>query len=88
MGTEQTTGALTPLAVIAAHPMGGLGGVRPSGQPNSWPNQHTYLGVGIDDTNTGLTHMGAREYDQNTGRFVSADPVFDIADPLQMNGYA
>ncbi|WP_370743270.1 RHS repeat-associated core domain-containing protein [Streptomyces sp. LUP47B] len=42
----------------------------------------------MDDTNTGLTHMGAREYDQNTGRFVSADPVFDIADPLQMNGYA
>lgn len=57
-------------------------------KPSSWPNQHTYLGVGIDDTNTGLTHLGAREYDQNTGRFVSADPVFDIADPLQMNGYA
>ncbi|MFD9510614.1 RHS repeat-associated core domain-containing protein [Streptomyces mirabilis] len=57
-------------------------------KPSSWPNQHTYLGVGIDDTNTGLTHLGAREYDQNTGRFVSADPVFDVADPLQMNGYA
>ncbi|MFI8075413.1 RHS repeat domain-containing protein [Streptomyces sp. NPDC086033] len=57
-------------------------------KPSSWPNQHTYLGVGIDDTNTGLTHLGAREYDQNTGRFISADPVFDIADPLQMNGYA
>ncbi|MFF7474811.1 RHS repeat-associated core domain-containing protein [Streptomyces sp. NPDC008092] len=57
-------------------------------KPSSWPDRHTYLGVGIDDTNTGLTHLGAREYDQNTGRFISADPVLDIADPLQMNGYA
>ncbi|MGW2569418.1 RHS repeat-associated core domain-containing protein [Streptomyces sp. NPDC001537] len=57
-------------------------------KPSNWPNQHGYLGVGIDDANTGLTHMGAREYDQTTGRFISADPVFNIADPLQMNGYA
>ncbi|MEH0419490.1 ricin-type beta-trefoil lectin domain protein [Streptomyces sp. B21-083] len=54
----------------------------------AWPNRHTYLGVGIDDAaTTGLTHIGAREYDQAIGRFVSADPVMDIADPLQMNGY-
>lgn len=51
------------------------------------PNQVQYLGVGIDDTATGLTHIGAREYDQNTGRFLSADPLIDFADPLQMNGY-
>ncbi|MCF3131961.1 RHS repeat domain-containing protein [Streptomyces olivochromogenes] len=57
-------------------------------KPSTWPNQHSYLGVGIDDTNTGLTHLGAREYDQSTGRFISADPVIDITDPLQMNGYA
>jgi len=54
----------------------------------SWPNRRSYLGTGIDDTaTTGLTHLGAREYDQSTGRFISADPVVDIADPLQMNGY-
>ncbi|NEA64611.1 ricin-type beta-trefoil lectin domain protein [Streptomyces sp. SID12488] len=54
----------------------------------AWPNRRTYLGVGIDDAaTTGLTHIGAREYDQSTGRFVSADPIVDIADPLQMNGY-
>ncbi|MFE7069162.1 polymorphic toxin-type HINT domain-containing protein [Streptomyces sp. NPDC057620] len=46
------------------------------------------LGVGIDDEATGLTHIGAREYDQSTGRFLSADPIIDVADPLQMNGYA
>jgi RHS repeat-associated protein len=46
------------------------------------------LGVGIDDTATGLTHIGAREYDHTSGRFLSADPIIDIAYPLQMNGYA
>ncbi|MYZ38145.1 MULTISPECIES: RHS repeat-associated core domain-containing protein, partial [unclassified Streptomyces] len=57
-------------------------------KPTNWPNKRGYLGVGIDDAATGLTHIGAREYDQNAGRFLSADPVTDLADPLQMNGYA
>uniref|UniRef100_UPI001CEC6394 RHS repeat-associated core domain-containing protein n=1 Tax=Streptomyces sp. NK08204 TaxID=2873260 RepID=UPI001CEC6394 len=57
-------------------------------KPTSWPNKRTYLGVGIDDTASGLTHIGAREYDQDSGRFLSADPLIDITDPLQMNGYA
>ncbi|WP_309505056.1 polymorphic toxin-type HINT domain-containing protein [Streptomyces sp. KM273126] len=57
-------------------------------KPSTWPNKRSYLGVGIDDAATGLTHIGAREYDQNSGRFLSADPIIDIADPLQMNGYA
>ncbi|MFG3292701.1 ricin-type beta-trefoil lectin domain protein [Streptomyces sp. NPDC048179] len=52
-----------------------------------WQSHRGYLG-GTDDTTTGLTHLGAREYDPDTGHFISADPVLDIADPLQMNGYA
>jgi hypothetical protein len=27
--------------------------------PSVWPNGHIYLGVGIDDTAIGLTHLGA-----------------------------
>ncbi|MFF1515595.1 ricin-type beta-trefoil lectin domain protein [Streptomyces sp. NPDC058305] len=57
-------------------------------QPSSWPNRRSYLRTGIDDAGTGLTHLGAREYDQSTGRFLSADPVIDPSDPLQINGYA
>ncbi|MEU5484086.1 ricin-type beta-trefoil lectin domain protein [Streptomyces mirabilis] len=57
-------------------------------QPFSWPNRRSYLRTGIDDTATGLTHLGAREYDQSTGRFLSADPVIDPSDPRQINGYA
>lgn len=32
--------------------------------------------------------MGAREYDSDTGRFLSADPIIDYNDPQQINGYA
>ena len=43
--------------------------------------------VGGTNDNTGLTHIGAREYDPGLGRFVSVDPVMDLADPRQWNGY-
>ncbi|MGW7207582.1 ricin-type beta-trefoil lectin domain protein [Streptomyces sp. NPDC054837] len=54
---------------------------------DSWTSHRGYIG-GTDDNTTGLTHLGAREYDPETGRFISADPLLDIADPLSMNGYA
>ncbi|MBT2451965.1 ricin-type beta-trefoil lectin domain protein [Streptomyces sp. ISL-43] len=54
---------------------------------SNWPGSRGFLGSGVEDTNTGLTHIGAREYDASTGRFISVDPVIDITDPLQMNGY-
>ncbi|GHA88326.1 hypothetical protein GCM10010305_34930 [Streptomyces termitum] len=56
-------------------------------EPPKWPGRQSFLGTGTDDPTTGLTHIGAREYDQNTGRFLSADPLIDLTDPLQMNGY-
>ncbi|MEV6120090.1 RHS repeat-associated core domain-containing protein [Streptomyces sp. NPDC052077] len=55
--------------------------------PTSWPGTKGFIG-GIDDTkNTGLTHLGAREYDLQTGRFLSVDPVMDLSDPQQIHGY-
>ncbi|MEU5068879.1 ricin-type beta-trefoil lectin domain protein [Streptomyces virginiae] len=56
-------------------------------QPSNWPGDRTFLGTGSDDNTTGLTHIGAREYEPSTGRFITVDPIIDITDPLQMNGY-
>ncbi|MCC3765532.1 hypothetical protein K3N28_20940 [Glycomyces sp. TRM65418] len=52
----------------------------------SWVDDHGYLGATEDPS--GLTHLGAREYDSTLGRFISADPVLDPTDSQQMGGYA
>ncbi|MCX4674867.1 polymorphic toxin-type HINT domain-containing protein [Streptomyces sp. NBC_01433] len=52
----------------------------------NWSSHKGYIG-GNDDKASGLIHLGAREYEPETGRFLSADPVLDLADPVQMNGY-
>ncbi|MGW9384049.1 RHS repeat-associated core domain-containing protein [Streptomyces globisporus] len=54
---------------------------------SGWPGTKGFVG-GTDDTrSTGLTHLGAREYDATTGRFISVDPIMDLSDPQQMHGY-
>ncbi|MGW7657995.1 RHS repeat-associated core domain-containing protein, partial [Streptomyces tendae] len=64
-----------------------FGGVRGQ-QPTAWPGTKGFVG-GTDDTKTtGLTHLGAREYDPTTGRFLSVDPVMEPGDTQQMQGYA
>ncbi|WP_407554728.1 RHS repeat-associated core domain-containing protein [Streptomyces sp. Pv4-95] len=52
-----------------------------------WVDDKGFLGKSVDKS-TGLTHIGAREYEPENGRFVSADPVIDFTDPQQINGYA
>ncbi|MFC8512465.1 RHS repeat-associated core domain-containing protein [Streptomyces sp. NPDC057257] len=42
---------------------------------------------GVQDAVTGLTHLGAREYDPTIGRFVSDDPVLELTDAQQIDGY-
>ncbi|MFI5911660.1 RHS repeat domain-containing protein [Dactylosporangium sp. NPDC051541] len=54
---------------------------------SGWIGEKSFVG-GDDDAATGLEHVGARYYDANLGRFISVDPVLDIGDPQQMNGYA
>ncbi|MGE7390921.1 ricin-type beta-trefoil lectin domain protein [Streptomyces sp. NPDC004126] len=79
---EQTAGQA--LTRRKSDPYGNPRGV----QPGNWAGSRGFLGSGIDDTNTGLTHIGAREYEPTTGRFISVDPVIDITNPTQMNGYS
>ncbi|MFE1518242.1 RHS repeat-associated core domain-containing protein [[Kitasatospora] papulosa] len=53
----------------------------------AWPDDKTFLGK-PQDVSTQLTHVGAREYDTATGRFISVDPVLAPEDHESLNGYA
>lgn len=56
-------------------------------QPTAWPGERGFVG-GTVDKDTGLTRLGARDYDPVTGRFIQVDPMVDYANPATMNPYA
>ncbi|MEU7960237.1 polymorphic toxin-type HINT domain-containing protein [Micromonospora humida] len=82
-GTQQTAvdAATQAVTIRRQTPYG-----DPRGNPPLWTNSKGF--VGGDKDPTGLTHIGARQYDAGLGRFVSVDPVQDLADPQQWNAYA
>ncbi|WP_457456044.1 polymorphic toxin-type HINT domain-containing protein [Streptomyces sp. TE5632] len=58
---------------------------KPTGTP--WPDDKGFLGKTNDET-TGLTHIGAREYDPAIGQFISVDPLLSLDQPQSLNGYS
>ncbi|ELP68602.1 hypothetical protein STRTUCAR8_03597 [Streptomyces turgidiscabies Car8] len=62
-----------------------FGGPR-AGGTGTWPDDKAFLGASAD-SGTGLTHLGAREYDPSTGRFISVDPLLNLAEQQSLNGY-
>lgn len=84
-GTASMTVDATTQAVTRRYtkPFGETRGAKPS----VWPDDKGFLGK-TADTETGLTHVGAREYDPSTGRFLSVDPVLAPDDHESLNGYA
>lgn len=79
LAINATTSALVQRRTL---PFGGERGTKPV-----WPGERGFVG-GTIDASTSLTHLGAREYDPATGRFLSVDPIIDPADPQQLHGYA
>ncbi|MEV4511752.1 RHS repeat-associated core domain-containing protein [Dactylosporangium sp. NPDC049525] len=75
---DATTGAITWRRTL---PYGGVRGAAPA----AWPDDRGFLGGTVDAG--GLVHLSAREYDPVIGRFISPDPVLDVDNPEQMNGY-
>ncbi|WP_354642660.1 polymorphic toxin-type HINT domain-containing protein [Kitasatospora camelliae] len=66
-------------------PFGNERGTQPGA--GVWAGNKGFVG-GTKETATGLTLLGAREYDPKTGRFISPDPIMDAGDPQQWNAYA
>jgi RHS repeat-associated protein len=52
----------------------------------AWPSTAGFVNGSKDPT--GLTHLGAREYDPALGRFASVDPLVTVEDPQSWHGYA
>ncbi|UUN28853.1 polymorphic toxin-type HINT domain-containing protein [Streptomyces sp. FIT100] len=59
----------------------------PRGTAAAWPDDKAFLGKPADTT-TGLTHIGAREYDPSIGQFISVDPLLSLDQHQSLNGYS
>lgn len=55
--------------------------------PATWPGTRSYVG-GTADTTTGLTNLGAREYNPATPTFISPDPLTTPYQPQNLNPYS
>ncbi|SER01244.1 RHS repeat-associated core domain-containing protein [Streptomyces sp. yr375] len=78
---DATTQAITRRRL---DPFGNTRGTQPTSA--AWLGDKGFV-AGIQDTTSGLTHLGAREYDPTIGRFVSDDPILELTDAQQIDGY-
>ncbi|MFJ6622725.1 RHS repeat-associated core domain-containing protein [Kitasatospora sp. NPDC091335] len=84
-GVQIDTGAAQTVSRRPTDPFGNPRGTQPD--PSTWAGDKGFVG-GTLDPSTGLTNLGAREYQPLTGRFLNPDPLLGDSDPQQWNGYA
>ncbi|GJF29224.1 hypothetical protein KNE206_19240 [Kitasatospora sp. NE20-6] len=84
-GVQIDTDAAQTVTRRPTDPFGNQRGVQPA--PGAWAGDKGFAG-GTLDTATGLTNLGAREYDPVHGRFLNPDPLLVGEDPQQWNAYA
>nr|WP_323183658.1 polymorphic toxin-type HINT domain-containing protein [Streptomyces prunicolor] len=84
-GTSTLAVAATDLAVTKRY-FSPFGESRQGGT-GTWMDDKAFLGKTADD-DTGLTSIGAREYDASTGRFISVDPKLTLDQHQSLNGYS
>jgi RHS repeat-associated protein len=90
VGDQQGTDSLAISATTAAltrryfDPYGNPIGPVPASFP---AGEKGFIG-GTDDSATGLTNLGAREYQPLSGSFVSPDPMKYAYDPQDLNAYS
>ncbi|GLW72105.1 type IV secretion protein Rhs [Kitasatospora phosalacinea] len=75
---DATTGAVQQRRTL---PFGTPRGTKPT----TWAGTRGFLG-GTNEP-TGLTHLGARDYDTTTGRFISVDPFFIATNTQPLASY-
>ncbi|MEU6220932.1 polymorphic toxin-type HINT domain-containing protein [Streptomyces sp. NPDC047022] len=59
----------------------------PRGTTVTWTDTRGFLNAATE-ASTGLTIVGARQYDPTTARFISLDPLFEATSPQELNGYS
>ncbi|MEV0537170.1 polymorphic toxin-type HINT domain-containing protein [Kitasatospora sp. NPDC050463] len=84
-GVQINTNADQTVTRRPTDPFGNPRGTQPT--TDQWAGTKGFVGGAKDDT-TGLTNLGARQYDPVHGRFINPDPLLLPADPQQWNGYA
>ncbi|MFJ3934348.1 RHS repeat-associated core domain-containing protein [Streptomyces sp. NPDC090029] len=83
-GTGMIAVAMGAVQTVTRRKQLPFGGPR-SATGTNWPGDRGFVGGTTDPT--GLTHLGAREYDPALGRFISVDPLLDVDDAHSPNGY-
>jgi RHS repeat-associated protein len=85
--TSRRTATASRGVAVLNDPVGLIPYGAPRGQQVAWADNRGFLNKPADPS-TGLTVLGARQYDPVTGQFVSPDPVLVPSDPQGLDLYS